>query len=57
MTEEKMSYSELETEFERMKTARNALLLKVARLCGEIDVLTNLVRVLSDRVAEMEKNT
>ena len=57
MTEEKMSYSELETEFERMKTARNTLLLKVARLCGEIDVLTNLVRVLSDRVAEMEKNT
>ena len=55
---EKMSYSELETELERMRTARDVTLLKVATLCGEVDVLTELVRVLSDKVAKFEsKNT
>ena len=32
MIEEKMSYEELEKEFDRMKTARDSLLLKVATL-------------------------
>ena len=54
MIKEKMSYSELETELERMKTARDVLLLKVATLCGQVDVLTERVCVLSDKVAKFE---
>jgi len=35
MNEEKMSYEELEMEFDRMKTARDGLLLRVAKLRAE----------------------
>jgi len=35
MNEEKMPYEELEMEFDRMKTARDGLLLRVAKLRAE----------------------
>lgn len=55
MIEEKMSYEELEKEFNRMKTARDSLLLKVATLRGQLDMNAQSIRkILIDKLAAQD---
>jgi hypothetical protein len=55
MTEEDEAFNEIE---KRSKVKQDILMhpSKEARLIAEVAVLTEMVRVLSDKIAELEKN-
>jgi hypothetical protein len=56
MTEEDEAFNEIE---KRSKVKQTLIIhpSKEAMLAAEVAVLTEMVRVLSDKVAELEKNT